>query len=128
MLGNQDAVVTIAVKDLTVAQKFYEDKLGLKKVDLGDSGQEEEVLSLKSGSSRVNVYRSKYAGTNQATAATWVVPDVDGTVRDLKAKGVAFERYDLPEMNHEGDVHVAGKLRAAWFKDPDGNILSLVNP
>jgi hypothetical protein len=56
------------------------------------------------------------------------VPDVDGTVRDLKAKGVTFERYDLPAMTHEGDVHVAGHLRAAWFKDPDGNILSLVNP
>jgi hypothetical protein len=59
---------------------------------------------------------------------TWNVGDqVDSVVRDLKSKGVAFEHYELPMMKHEGDVHVAGGTRAAWFKDPDGNIHSLVN-
>ncbi|MGH9379663.1 MAG: VOC family protein [Thermoanaerobaculia bacterium] len=123
MLGNTDAIVTLAVKDLDVAREFYEGTLGLKPVD----SDEPEMLMYKSGNTPVMVYRSQYAGTNQATAATWVVDDVDGIVQLLKDKGVAFERYDLPETTHEGDVHVAGNIRVAWFKDPDGNILSLVN-
>jgi hypothetical protein len=48
-------------------------------------------------------------------------------VRTLKAKGVTFERYDMPNTRHEGDVHVAGDMRVAWFKDPDGNILSVAS-
>jgi hypothetical protein len=48
-------------------------------------------------------------------------------VRELKAKGVAFEHYDLPGLKVEGDVHVGEDMRIAWFKDPDGNILSIVS-
>ena len=74
------------------------------------------------------VYQSQFAGSNKATAATWVVGDaLKDIVRALKAKGVAFEHYDLPRTTREGDVHVSGKTRVAWFKDPDGNILSIVN-
>jgi hypothetical protein len=76
----------------------------------------------------LNVYRSQYAGTNRATAVTWLVgDDVEGVVRALKAKGVTFEHYDMPNMKREGDNHVAGDMKVAWFKDPDGNILSVVN-
>jgi catechol 2,3-dioxygenase-like lactoylglutathione lyase family enzyme len=124
MLGDRDVVATIAVKDLPAAKKFYADTLGLTAV----GGERQEVIVFKSGKSTVNVYRSQYAGTNKATAATWVVgEDVDKFVRELKAKGVKFEHYDFPGMKREGDVHVAGKIRNAWFKDPDGNILSVVN-
>ncbi|HEX3530088.1 MAG TPA: VOC family protein [Thermoanaerobaculia bacterium] len=123
MLGDKDASVMIAVKNQAVAQKFYEGTLGLKKGDAEPGG-----LTLKSGSTRVFIYESKFAGTNQASAAAWVVDDVDEVVKALKAKGVSFERYDdLPQMKREGDIHVAGDLRAAWFKDPDGNILALSN-
>jgi catechol 2,3-dioxygenase-like lactoylglutathione lyase family enzyme len=123
MLGDNDAIATIAVKDLEVAKKFYEGKLDLKPVDAEEPG----ALTYKSGSSKVFVYESRYAGTNQATAVTWVVGDVDGIVQALKARGVPFEQYDLPGMTRQGDVHVAGDMRAAWFKDPDGNILALVS-
>jgi hypothetical protein len=75
----------------------------------------------------VLVYHSQYAGTNKATAATWMVDDVEGHAKDLKAKGVKFEHYDLPGMTRKGDVHVAGTMKAAWFKDPDGNILALTS-
>jgi hypothetical protein len=51
--------------------------------------------------------------------------DLDDIVQALKRKGVTFEHYDMPGMTLEGDVHVAGDLRAAWFKDPDGNIINL---
>lgn len=124
MLRDHDAVATIAVKDLGVARKFYEGTLGLEV----EAAEEMEVFTLKSGSSRIFVYESQYGGTNRATAATWVVGDpVDEIVRALQAKGVAFEHYDLPDTTREGDVHVSGDIRVAWLKDPDGNILSIVN-
>ena len=123
MLGDRDAAANIAVRNLEVAGKFYQDTLGLTPV--GAEGQ--EAIVFKSGKSRLNVYRSQYAGTNQATAVTWVVEDVDNVVRALKAKGVRFEHYDMPGLTREGDVHVAGDLRTAWFKDPDSNILNLAS-
>jgi catechol 2,3-dioxygenase-like lactoylglutathione lyase family enzyme len=123
MLGDNDAIVTIPVKNIDAARQFYEGKLGL----MAGPSREEGVLTCKSGSSSVLVYESKYAGTNEATAATWVVDDVDGTVRALKEKGVTFEHYDFPDTTVKGDVHVSGQNRAAWFKDPDGNILAVVS-
>lgn len=123
MLKDTDAVATLAVKDLGVAASFYEGTLGL-----GRAGAEgNEVVVFESGGTRINVYRSSFAGTNKATALTWAVDDVDDVVRTLKGKGVRFEHYDLPHTRREGDVHVSGDIKVAWFKDPDGNILSVVN-
>jgi len=76
--------------------------------------------------SQLLVYQSQYAGTNKATAATWMVRDVEGLVKDLKGKGIAFEHYDFPGMTRKGDLHIAGTHKNAWFKDPDGNILALI--
>jgi catechol 2,3-dioxygenase-like lactoylglutathione lyase family enzyme len=123
MLENKDAVATLAVTDLNRAKKFYEGTHGLKPV----ASEDDEVIIFQSGKSKINVYRSQYAGTNQATALTWAVDDVEGTVRELKSKGVKFEHYDMPGMKLEGDIHVAGDMKVAWFKDPDGNILNVVN-
>jgi catechol 2,3-dioxygenase-like lactoylglutathione lyase family enzyme len=123
MLANKDAVATVAVKDLKAAKKFYGDTLGLKPMPV----PEPEVLNYKSGNTTVLVYKSQFAGSNKATSVTWIVDDVEGTVKDLKAKGVAFEHYDFPGMTRKGDVHIAGKSKAAWFKDPDGNILAVVS-
>ena len=124
MLKDQDIYATIAVRDLAKARKFYEGTLGLEPV----ATEGNEVVTYKTGASKMMVYRSEYAGTNKATAATWVVGDeVDAIAMALKAKGVTFESYDWPEVRHDGDVHVMGELRNAWFKDPDGNILSIVN-
>jgi hypothetical protein len=83
----------------------------------------------RSGGSAVLVYESRYAGTNQATAASWAVgDDFDSLVAELKDKGVVFEHYDdLPDATRDGDVHVMRELRSVWFKDPDGNILNIVN-
>jgi catechol 2,3-dioxygenase-like lactoylglutathione lyase family enzyme len=124
MLKTRDAVATIAVKSVDAARKFYEGKLGLAPV----SSEEPSVLVYTSGNSKLFVYESQFAGTNKATAVTWVVgDDVEGVVQALKARGVAFEKYDLPGMTRKGDVHLAANVKAAWFKDPDGNILAIVN-
>jgi predicted enzyme related to lactoylglutathione lyase len=124
MLGDKEAVANIAVKDLETAKKFYEGTLGLTQI--GAEGQ--EVIVFRSGSSTIYVYKSQYAGTNQATAVTWVVgKDIENIVQELKAKGVTFEHYNMPDVTREGDVHVSGNMKVAWFKDPDGNILNVIN-
>ena len=122
MLGDREAVATVAVRDLAAASRFYEETLGLTRVASRDSA----AYTYRTGSTTLLVYESRYAGTNQATAVTWVVGDVDAEVRTLAAKGVRFERYDMPNTHHEGDVHVSGDMRVAWFKDPDGNIHAIV--
>jgi len=124
MLGSSNAAATLAVRDIAIARRFYEGTLGLKQVD----AEGEDFVAYRSGDSVLNVYRSQYAGTNQATAVTWVVGDrMDDEVRTLKDKGVSFEHYDMPGMTREGDVYRCGDMRVAWFKDPDGNILNIVS-
>jgi catechol 2,3-dioxygenase-like lactoylglutathione lyase family enzyme len=114
----------IAVRDLRKARDFYEGVLGLEPVRT----EGEEVIVFASGSSTINVYRSQYAGTNQATALTWAVDgDLEKIVRALRAKGVTFEHYDMPGLTLEGDIHVGEGLKVAWFKDPGGNILSIAS-
>jgi catechol 2,3-dioxygenase-like lactoylglutathione lyase family enzyme len=123
MLNQKNAVANIAVKNLENGKKFYHDTLGLAQVD----AEGDEAIVFKSGDSTINVYRSKYAGTNQATAVTWDVgQEIDDIIRSLKGKGVKFEHYDLPGVTQKGDVHVSGDMKVAWFKDPDGNILNLI--
>lgn len=122
MLGNKEAIATVAVKDLKTAKKFYEGTIGLTPLP----SQEQEVLNYRTGNSTLLVYRSQFAGTNKATAVTWTVDDTEKEVAELKAKGAAFEHYDLPGAKLKGDVHVIGQMKAAWFKDPDGNILAIV--
>lgn len=120
MLKNKNSSAIVAVKDLERARTFYSDVLGLNLADTGMDG----VLGYRTGATWLTVYHSDFAGTNRANAVVWDVGvEVDDIVADLKAKGVAFERYD--GMEHDGDIHVAGGLRLAWFKDPDGNILHL---
>ena len=124
MLKDREAVATIPVKDLEAAKQFYGGTLGL--TPTGD--EDPEYTAFRTGDSSILVYRSQYAGTNKATAVTWPVGDeVEDIVRTLKAKGVTFERYDMPGTIREGEVHVNGAHKAAWFKDPDGNIIGLVN-
>ena len=90
MLGKADATPMVAVKDLDRARKFYEDKLGLKaKTEWG------EGVTLESGDTRINLYRSEFAGTNKATALNFDVDDIDKEVGELKEKGIFFEQYDL---------------------------------
>lgn len=120
MLGNSTISAVIAVSDITAGKKFYSETLGLSLVDENPGG-----LSYKSGEGSLFVYESPNAGTSQATVAGWTVADVAATVEALKAKGVSFEQYDMPETTREGDIHRMGPISAAWFKDPDGNTLSI---
>ncbi|HVY37881.1 MAG TPA: VOC family protein [Polyangia bacterium] len=124
MLGNKEAIASIAVKDLAVGRKFYETVLGLTVVHAEGA----EAITFQSGSSKVLVYRSQFAGTNKATAVSFMVGrDLETAVVALKQKGVRFESYDFPDASRKGEIYVFGDLETTWFKDPDGNIISLIN-
>lgn len=124
MLADKDVAANIPVKDIARAQQFYEGKLGLKETGrMGD-----DLISYESGHSTILVYRSQFAGTNKATAMTWSAGgEVEKIARELKAKGVAFEHYDMEGMTRDGDVHVGYGMKVVWFKDPDGNILNIAS-
>ena len=88
----------------------------------------EEIVVYRYGTSAIIVYQLQYAGTNKATCATWIVgKDIDILVKDLKSKGIKFEHYDLPNTSLKDDIYFDGDMKAAWFKDPDGNILNIIN-
>jgi catechol 2,3-dioxygenase-like lactoylglutathione lyase family enzyme len=124
MLGGKEIMATVAVRDLKAAKKFYEGTLGLRQIAV----QEEEAVTYQAGGSKLLVYRSQYAGSNKATAATWVIGnEMENVVQGLRAKGVAFEHYQLPGLTLKGDIHEGGGMKVAWFKDPDGNINALVS-
>ena len=119
MLGQHAAIANIAVRDMTRARAFYQDIIGLTLVH----EMEDAFVSYASGPSRLNVYVSNFAGTNEATAVSWEVPDLVGAVAELKAKGVRFEHYEFPGTTLDGDIHRSEEGAMVWFKDPDGNIL-----
>ncbi len=124
MLGDKKVTAVLAVRDMAAAKGFYEGKLGLKPSGGDEMGGE----SYDCGGATLFIYQSEHAGTNQATGASWSVgEDLAAIIEELKGKGVQFEHYDMPGTTMEGDVHVMGELKSAWFKDPDGNILNLVN-
>lgn len=122
MLGNSTIYTTIAVRDIAQAMEFYEGTLGLRQIDENPGG-----VTYQSGTGKLFVYQAPSAGTSQATCAAWEVDDIEATVDDLKAAGIMFEHYEIPGAVAEGDVMVMGSKKAAWFKDPSGNILSIGN-
>ena len=122
MLADSEVLATISVRDIAGAKEFYDGVLGLEQVNESPGG-----VTYKSGSSKLFVYQSSSAGTNQATSATWEVADIEQVVEGLKAKGVTFEHYEVPGAVLNGDILDMGGMKAAWFKDPDGNIICIAN-
>ena len=123
MIGKSNVVTTLASKDVDRSKAFFTGTLGLEEV--GNKG--DDMIFFKSGDSVLKVYRSDYAGSNKADVVSWPVDDIDQEVEALKGKGVTFEHYDnIPGLKVQGDIHVGDNIRMAWFKDPDGNILHIV--
>ena len=112
-----------AVSDLGRARRFYEQQLGL----VPGEEEEEAVTYPCADGTAIGVYLSPAnAGRSPATLAGWFVGELDQTMADLRARGVAFEQYDQPGLKtDERGVFDAGRFRAAWIKDPDGNTIAL---
>ena len=125
MLGSSPVVAVVAVSNLERGKEFYGTTLGLPQGDMEDPGG---VMYACGNGTQLFVYESSFAGTNQATAATWEVSELETEVSALQSRGVSFEQYEMPGVEHVGVIHKIGDgLSAAWFKDPDGNILNLVS-
>ena len=112
---------TIPAKDLEGTRRFYEDVLGAQVMTEDPGG-----IIYRSGDSFFSLYPTQYAGTAQHTLGAFLVGDVEATVADLRAKGVRFEDYDLPGLTTVNGIAELGGMKGAWFKDPEGNILSVV--
>jgi catechol 2,3-dioxygenase-like lactoylglutathione lyase family enzyme len=125
-MGLSDSPVgaVIAVSDMDRAKEFYEGKLGLSDgQDQPDGGRRYNC----GDGTQIHVYPSpENAGKSSATLAGWWVGDVEATVDELTAKGVAFEQYGEPfNTDEKGIARFEGGYVGAWFRDPDGNILAL---
>lgn len=122
MLADNDITTLVAVKDLDEASDFYGNKLRLAKIR-----EESGWVQYRTGTSDLIIYESQDAGSNKATTAAWTVDDVASAVNDLKGSGVStFQQFDnLPGTIRDGDIHHAGPVKMAWFKDPSGNIFEV---
>jgi catechol 2,3-dioxygenase-like lactoylglutathione lyase family enzyme len=121
MLESATAHATIAVSDIDRAKAFYGGTLGLTANEERSGGVTYEGAS----GSWFLVYPSPSAGTAQSTAMTFEVDDLDRTVTELRAAGITFEEYDVPGLKTVGGIAEIQGERAAWFKDPDGNVLAV---
>jgi catechol 2,3-dioxygenase-like lactoylglutathione lyase family enzyme len=113
----------LAVSDLERARRFYEHQLGLVS---GEEEQEGVRYPCANGTGNFVYLSPENAGKSPATLAGWSVGDLDETMDELVSRGVRFEQYDQPGLKtDERGVFDAGRFRAAWVKDPDGNTLAL---
>jgi len=121
-LDNASIMPVLAVDDLERAIGFYRDKLGLD-VQRSKDDPSGAIVTLN-GSNHIYLYATTYP-RGETTVAGIMVKDVPGTVRELRARGVTFEEYDLPGLRTEDGIATLGDLQSAWFKDSEGNTLAL---
>jgi catechol 2,3-dioxygenase-like lactoylglutathione lyase family enzyme len=121
MLKDRRVFTTLPVTDPARARRFYKEKLGLSPTqpdgDFYECGEGTRFVISKMG--------SKPGGHTQMAFA---VDDIAGTLRELRSKGVVFEEYDYPGLKTVDGISDAGDLKAAWFKDSEGNMISVMQP
>ena len=125
MLARARVAAIVPVSDVEAAIRFYGDTLGLKLMERRSDLPENREAEFAAGDGTLLVYESVGAGQSRHTVAGFRVDDIDEVVAGLRERGVAFEEYDLPDLKTEGGIAAVGDVRAAWCKDPDGNILAV---
>ena len=128
MLANARLAARLPAQDLDRARAFYAEKLGLEPVEERPGG-----LRYVCASGEFGLFESTGAASGDHTQMGWEVDDIDATVRELRARGVVFEEYDLPGLKTvDGIAYVEGNYpskgtgeRAAWFRDSEGNMLGI---
>jgi catechol 2,3-dioxygenase-like lactoylglutathione lyase family enzyme len=124
VLANTPLAAALPASDLERAKRWYSEKLGLEPIEEDEYGG----AHYEAGGSQFLVFLSPFAGTNQATAAAFSVDNFDEIIDQLRAKGVSFEDVDFGELGKTVDGVIStpdGSGKAAWFKDSEGNILSV---
>jgi predicted enzyme related to lactoylglutathione lyase len=124
MLTNSPIRPTIPVVDLDRAKRFYETRLGLKPVPANSDNTSGMAIFECGNGTRVELYQR---GPSKAdhTVATFEVSDIEEEVNILREKGVSFEEYDMPGIKTQNGIATQGSVKAAWFKDSEGNILCI---
>jgi catechol 2,3-dioxygenase-like lactoylglutathione lyase family enzyme len=122
MIKDQRSHTTLPAADLNRAKKFYADKLGLKPSTESPGG----LFYVTGGGTRFILYPTPNPTRGGHTQMGIAVQDVKKTVSELQAAGVVFEEYDFPGLKTEGGVATTGDVRAAWFKDSEGNLIGIV--
>jgi predicted enzyme related to lactoylglutathione lyase len=122
MLAEAKATSGFAVPDTDEAKRFYGEALGL---EVAVFDEENGVMALKLAGGDVLVYRKPDFTPATYTILNFDVDDIDAAVDGLAERGVEFERYDGFEQDEKGIMHGPGP-HIAWFKDPAGNILSVL--
>jgi catechol 2,3-dioxygenase-like lactoylglutathione lyase family enzyme len=126
VIANARAIPLIPVANLEKAIDFYEGTLGLPLQQRVESLPQNREGRFKVGQTEFGIYESVGAGQSRSTLMAFEVDDIETTMEDMRSRGVTFEEYDLPEIKTEGGIADLGDEKGAWFKDPDGNILAVV--
>ena len=121
-LAHSTVAMMLPVTDVDRARTFYTESLGLDYAGTNDEGS--AMYALDGGTQLVLLPRPD-ARPSESTAMSFDVDDITAEIGDLEARGVTFEDYDLPDLKTVDHVCVMGSEKAAWFKDPDGNVLCL---
>jgi predicted enzyme related to lactoylglutathione lyase len=124
MLTNSPIRPTIPVLDLNRAKRFYETMLGLKPMPPNNDSTSGIALFECGNGTRIELYQR---GPSKAdhTVATFEVSNIEEEVNALREKGIIFQDYDMPEIKTQNGIATQGSVRAAWFKDSEGNILCI---
>ena len=121
-LAQAPLTTMLPVRDLARARQYYTDVLGLVPEGLRPDGK----FIFRCGNGALLALFPKPEGTRaEHTAVSFQVPDIEPAIRDLAARGVVFHDYDLPGFRTVDHVCVLGSEKAAWFSDPEGNILCI---
>jgi len=122
MLAKAQVTTMLPVKDLERARAFYADALGLEPAGLQADGK---FLFHCEGGALLALFPKPEGTKAEHTAVSFRVGDIAAAIRELKTRGVSFHDYDFPGFRTVGHVCVLGSEKAAWFSDPEGNILCL---
>ena len=125
MAANVRAIPIIPVSNLEKGIEFYGDKLGFPVEQRIDDLPQNRSARFRVGGSFLDIYESIGAGQSRATLMSFETDDIEETVADMRARGVAFEEYDMPDLKTENGILTTPEMKGAWFKDPDGNILAV---
>ena len=121
MLTSLKATAMLPVTDMARARKFYEEALGLPPARLRPNGE----ARYDAGGTEFALYPRSTPTRADHTALSFEVKDLASEMKALRSRGVRFEDYDLPGLKTRDGVCVLGSERAAWLKDPEGNILCI---
>lgn len=121
MLNHTRVTAMLPVKDLARARNFYEKQLGLAPAGLKPDGK----FVYLCGGTELALFPRPGGTKAEHTAISFKVDDISAAIRELEARGVKFADYDLPGLKTVEHVCVLGSEKAAWFQDPEGNILCL---